>query len=61
MTVRVIADANPLSSIHLLLLKLNSHVQKITRLSTAICSENPTSLLFMNIQMIPVVVNIVVR
>ena len=40
MTVRVIVDANPLISIHLILLLLNSHVQKITWISTAICSAS---------------------
>ena len=38
MTVRVIVDASPLIRIHVILLQLNSHVQKITGLSTAICS-----------------------
>ena len=38
MTVRVIVHANSLISIRLILLQLNSQVQKITWLSKAICS-----------------------
>ena len=70
MTVRVIVDANSRISIRLILLQLNAHVQKITWLSTAICSvliilpQKPySSFIFKDIltKLYQVIVNIVVH